>query len=208
MCSGTLTDYIKGKYDGPKFKSEKEILFQATQGVAYLHRLKIVHRDIKPNNILIYLPDGISGKPQIKVADFGISILLKVDQEDFTNSSQSNPSGTRGWIAPEAHDQKRCDFKVDTWALGLIFCYTLSDGKHPFGEDLDKRSSLIKEKGPMLLVRQDLKEPYSQNPEAFKLIQFMLTPDPNKRPLIADIESSPFFLMDPVVVITIILTTI
>lgn len=154
---------------------------------------------MKPNNCLIYIPEGIANEPQMKLADFGISKLLNINQEDFTNSHLSNPSGTRGWMAPGAYNQKRYDFKVDVWALGLLGGYTLSGGNHPYGNDPDKRSVLIKEKKEMTMVKKDLKEPYSDNDEAFELIKTMLTIDPNERPNIADIESSPFFLMHPVI---------
>ncbi len=168
LCSGTLDDYFNGRYHGRKFTSEKEILRQLTQGLAHLHKNNIIHRDLKPTNCLIYIPEGVADKPQMKLADFGISKLLNINQEDLTNSHLSNPSGTRGWMAPEAYNQKRYDFKVDTWALGLLFGYTLSGGKHPYGNDPDKRSVLIKEKKEMMMVKQDLIEPYSDNHEAFE----------------------------------------
>lgn len=122
LCSGTLEDYILGKYDGPKFKNEIDMLLQVTQGLDHLHSLKIVHRDMKPTNLLMSLPKD-SPEPQMKLADFGLSKLLNINQEDFTNSNLINPSGTRGWMAPEAYNQERYDFKVDIWALGLIIGY-------------------------------------------------------------------------------------
>lgn len=53
LCIGTLEEYVKKKYKGTEFKNEREILLQITKGLAYLHKLKIVYQDIKPNNILI-----------------------------------------------------------------------------------------------------------------------------------------------------------
>jgi len=74
LCEGTLANYVKGEYQGPKFKNEREILLQVTQGLAHLHSLGIIHRDIKPNNILIFVPsDGYRAEPRMKLADFGIS---------------------------------------------------------------------------------------------------------------------------------------
>jgi len=160
-----LDAYIKGSYDGPKFKSERQILFQITQGLAHLHGLGIVHRDINPNNILIYVPlssDNRSyakSEPQVKLADFG---RCKIINEDFTNSSTTNPRGTRGWIAPELYHNQRGDFKVDIFALGLIFGYTLSRGnKHPFGDDPHAWAIQIKNGESIKMSRNDLKEPYS-----------------------------------------------
>jgi len=189
-----LEDYVKGKYNGPKFKSEREILFQITQGLAHLHKSDIVHRDIKPNNILIYLPpssDTTESNPQVKLADFGCS---KIMDEDFTNTSTSNPRGTRGWIAPELYHDKRGDSKVDIFALGLIFGYTLSGGQHPFGDDPDQWAILIKNKKPMKMIRNDLKEPFSStNDEGFDLIESMLVINPHERPTAKEITDSFFF---------------
>ena len=193
MCKATLGDYIKGIYRGPKFQNEKEILFQVTQGLAHLHSLNIVHRDIKPQNILIFVPDGHGVEPLVKLADFGISKGLNTDREDFTNTSVMNPSGTRGWMAPEVYQMERCDCKVDIFPLGCIFAYTLSGGKHPFGDDQDKRLLRIKRKEPMLMVKEHLKESYSRDGVAFELIKSMLEMDPYKRPSTENVLNSTFF---------------
>jgi len=155
--------------------------------------LGIVHRDLKPVNILIYIPPSEENEehkpPIIKLADFGISKALNPDKEDFTNTSVTNPNGTRGWMAPEVYELKRFDFKVDVWALGLIFGYTLSGGKHPF-----EPNKPITKRMRMKLVRNDLKEPYSsENNKAFDLIKSMIAMNPKKRPTVQDIVNSLFF---------------
>jgi len=172
--------------------------------LAYLHQLDIVHRDIKPSNILIFVPSSLEGasdaaaesiKPQIKLADFSISKALHVDKKDFTNTSATNPNGTRGWMAPEVYKLERPDSKVDIFPLGCIFAYTLSGGKHPFGDDPDKRSVRIKDGQPMLMVKQDFIEPYSEEDVAFHLIESMLQMDPSKRPTVEKVLDSEFFLI-------------
>jgi len=174
------------------------MLRQITKGLKHLHELEIVHRDIKPTNILIGT-DG--GKPIMKLADLSVSKELQKDRKDFTNTSVTNPSGTRGWMAPEVYEFDRFDFKVDIWALGCIFGYTLTKGnEHPFGEDPGPRLVLIKDKinYKMLMVKEDLKKPYSKDDMAFKLIQSMLAADSSIRPTITSIKNSAFFLFDSV----------
>jgi len=112
---------------------------------------------------------------------------------DLTNTNATHPYGTRGWMAPEVFQLDRPDSKVDIFPLGCIFAYTLSGGKHPFGDDPDKISVLIKQRNPMLLVEEDLREPYSGDGVAFKLIESMLQMDPSKRPTVGNVLDSNFF---------------
>jgi len=94
---------------------------------------------------------------------------------------------------------RRYDFPIDIFPLGCIFGYTLSGGKHPFVEDEHSPIGLIsamvrmKEKMPMLLVQDNLKEPYSSDGSAIKLIQTMVDMDPGKRPTVADVLRADFF---------------
>ena len=194
-----LEHYITGEgYTGPRFKNEKEILFQITQGLTHLHGLNIVHRDLKPVNILVYVPPSGGNEEQhkppiIKLADFDISKTLMPDKEDYTNTSQTNPSGTKGWMAPEVYQSNRFDLKVDIWSLGLIFAYTLSEGKHPFGNHPIERMLRIMRSESMLLSNEDLKEPYCNDGLAFELIKCMLKTEPEDRPTVNEVLNRPFF---------------
>jgi len=194
LCSGTLEEYLNGKYVGPRFLNELEILHQVVQGLAHLHRLGIVHRDIKPTNILIFIPsvggDETINKPLVKLADFSMSKILKIGKNDFTNTSVTNPNGTRGWMAPEVYESNRFAFKVDIFSLGCVFAYILAGRKHPFGDNVNERVLRISRKERMLVAKQDFR-----NGEAFKLIQSMLEMDPSKRPTAVDIlNKCSFFL--------------
>jgi len=92
---------------------------------------------------------------------------------------------------------------MDIFPLGCIFAYTLSGGKHPFGDDPDKRSVRIKDGQSMLMIQQDLIEPYSRDDVAFKLIEAMLQMDPTKRPTVEKVLNSEFFVMFSVRIIII-----
>lgn len=195
MCSGTLQDYIEGRYQGPKFENDKKILYQLTKGLAHLHHMNIIHRDVKPTNILIFLlRSGNFEKPQIKLADFGISNILQTGARKRRNEDITNPRGTRGWMAPEMYHSKHFYLKADIFPLGCVFGYTLTGGKHPFGKDPDKRSVRIMRKdGTMLLVVDDLNTPQSDNRFAFELIATMLNRNPANRPTADEILTNHFF---------------
>jgi len=176
--------------------NKKEILRQVTQGLAHLHSKGIVHRDIKPTNILIFVRNQGSEaeESQIKLADFGISKALNAEREDYTNTSVANPSGTKGWMAPEVYKLNRFDSKVDIFPLGCIFAYTLTGGKHPFGEKNNERIIRITGKQPMILIQDDLKEPY-YSASVLELIKDMLEFEPLNRPTAEDVLRNPFFMI-------------
>ena len=192
LCQGPLEEYIVKKYRGPKFKDEKEILHQLTKGVAYLHGRPIVHRDIKPTTILIYLGDDRSG-PKIKLNIPSIAKIMRTEKEDFTNTSLTNPIGTRGWMAPEMFDSERIDSKVDIFPLGCVFAYALTGGKHPFGDETNERTIRIARKEKMLLTIEDLNRPYGDDLSAFALIQSMLDVESSKRPSAEQVLNHVFF---------------
>lgn len=205
LCQGTLKDYVEGGFEdrGLKFEDEKDAMRQMTHGLAHLHSLVpvIVHRDIKPENILIYLPDGGSSplvsKPQIKLADFGLSRFPKSPETgQLTNTSKNRPSGTKGWRTYELYECDKYDSKADIFPLGCVFSYTITGGKHPFGDDKKARENRIKRKEKMVMVPEDLKVFLNTENDvvaAYKLIQAMVEIEPVKRLTAEQVLQHDFF---------------
>ena len=109
QCSGgSIRDVLNARGSA---LSEEAIAFvcrEAAQGLAYLHGLAKVHRDIKASNILL-TADG-----NVKLADFGVAVQLT-----RTVSKRNTFVGTPHWMAPEIIAESRYDAKVDIWALGI-----------------------------------------------------------------------------------------
>lgn len=91
-------------------------------GLNYLHSKNIIHKDLKPKNILIK-------NDTIKICDFGIS-RKRTDEKTFTKESE-NICGTSGYISPEILNGSKFNEKVDIWALGIIFHQMLTKNIHP-----------------------------------------------------------------------------
>lgn len=122
-----------------------ELMLQVADGMDYLHRKNIVHRDLKSRNILVKTAQGRDPLEDIqyvyaKVADFGLS---KTKESSNTNCSEASNIGTIRWMAPELmmdHDVacgSDCDkveilpFKIDVYSFGMV-CYEILTGKVPF----------------------------------------------------------------------------
>lgn len=96
----------------------KFYIIQVIQAIGYLHSQKIVHRDLKLENILVQ-KDGY-----LKIIDFGLAKML---QEDFTKSY----CGTAEYIAPEMIGGEGYDQMVDWWSVGILI-YEMLFGITPF----------------------------------------------------------------------------
>ncbi|CAK9042241.1 unnamed protein product [Durusdinium trenchii] len=97
-----------------------KLVCQVASALDFLKELAIVHRDVKPGNLLFE-------EDQVKLADFGCACLAPEPLEE--------PMGTPIFWAPEVHQLPRgkgYHFPVDMWALGICFYMMLYQGVHPF----------------------------------------------------------------------------
>ena len=189
LCNGTLHDLVhKDSPIKPNLDELRDVLRQIAKGVYYLHDNDILHRDLKPRNIL-YLIWPLT----LKVADFGCSRSVPDDMTHYTRtvlhsgySQHFRPFGTDGWLAPEVlNGEKHLRPPIDIYPLGLLSAFTLCGGQHPYGEDATARDERIKNKQPMLdVIRQQLME---LGDGCHDLINRMLNPNPNGRSTAAEI---------------------
>ena len=110
-----------------------QLMRELIDGILYLHRMGIVHRDVKPENVLC-----TSKNPpfHVKISDFGLSSICSISELRNNNILMSTVIGTPEFVAPEMARREAYSEKVDIWALGML-CYNLIAGQLPLDESKD-----------------------------------------------------------------------
>lgn len=124
MEGGNLISRITEYYDKPYIDEDMSRYFfrQLLIGIKYMHSKGWVHRDIKPDNILL---SDTTPFPILVISDFGLSKILDND---------NTICGTAGYSAPELlQKNKQYDNKIDSWACGIVL-YAMLSGNMPFHE--------------------------------------------------------------------------
>ena len=145
-----IQEYVQGKTLGDMLGEElprplvERVILQLIEVVAHAHRHRIIHRDIKPNNIIIR-PDGV-----LKLLDFGAAKILKEKEISAT------VTGSRPFMAPE-QIMGESERRSDIWAIGVLM-YLLYTGELPFYSEVEKL--LID-----MILEQEPRPPREENPE-------------------------------------------
>ena len=128
-----------------------DIMIQLTDGLAIAHDSYIIHRDIKPQNIMV-LEDGM-----VKITDFGIAMAINAADLTQTNSVM----GSVHYLPPEQAAGKGSTIKSDIYSLGILF-YEMLAGTMPFRGETAVEIALKHIKEPMPSIRKvDSKVPQS-----------------------------------------------
>ena len=101
---------------------------QSANGLEHASRAGLVHRDIKPGNILVARDGGV------KILDMGLARFFNDDDDNVTKKFEETVLGTADYLAPEqALDSHSVDIRADIYSLGATFFYLLT-GRTPFGD--------------------------------------------------------------------------
>lgn len=177
LCTNTsLNDYLRRK----KRMTEPEAMYylkELIQGLKYLHKHRVIHRDLKLGNL--FLDESM----HLKIGDFGLAAMLSEEGEKKTTIC-----GTPNYIAPEILDGKSGhSFEVDVWSLGVIM-YTMLIGRPPF-ETKDIKSTYRQ----IRHCQYTFPETAPISADAKKVICDILVLDPKKRPSLDRLLAHPWF---------------
>lgn len=204
-----LSDDDPKKYRGP-LPSPIRALLQLAQGMEYIHSKKVIHRDIKPQNVLIV---STQRSVTMKWADFGLSKSMMDSQGNRMVSIWFR--GTEGWVAPEGltllvnEQQDFAGFRgttaSDIFPVGCLFFFYLTGGIHPFGSVTDRFTNIqqgkhvnLNSKNVSTINLPKLRivfkcfiffwwEELDRNNFAYGIIVTMLSNQPEKRPTMSDV---------------------
>ncbi len=124
----TLRDVVAA---GPPLSEERalDLVIDVARALADVHDLGVVHRDVKPSNVLVF-EDATQGRPRAKLCDFGIARRLDVEATVALTSAGAAP-GTPWYMAPEQCRGEPADAQSDVYALGATLFHALV-GEAPY----------------------------------------------------------------------------
>ncbi|MBS4016456.1 MAG: serine/threonine protein kinase [Candidatus Latescibacteria bacterium] len=126
LPGGTLKQLLSGKQ--MHWQDAIRLLLPIARALHYAHQQSIIHRDVKPSNILITQ----SGDPML--TDFGIAKILLDTEDTFDLTGTGIGIGTPEYMSPEQFQGKNVDARTDIYALGVVL-YEMVTGRKPYQAD-------------------------------------------------------------------------
>ena len=130
---------------------------QLMKGLKYLYEINIIHRDIKPKNILL-----TKKKKILKIADFGLAKIIKNEEEELHKTICGSPL----YMAPEITRLYNYTNISDLWSIGLIL-YEMLYGEHPYkkcknqlelNKEIDRKEIKIPENNEMIKISEECRD--------------------------------------------------
>jgi serine/threonine protein kinase len=168
VTGGTLSEYLMGRKALP-LNEALPIIAQLAEALAYAHQQGMLHRDIKPGNILF----SDETHTQVVLTDFGLARLL--DDGDAKLTMTGAMIGTPTYMSPEAVRGEPCDVRADLYSLGVVL-YEMVTGKTPYAAETPY-SMMMKQANEPLPSPRALKPDLPEVVEALLLKALAKAPD-------------------------------
>ena len=153
-----------------------ELSRQLCDGLAHAHANGVVHRDFKPDNVVLEPREGASAVPRI--LDFGLAITSNEDVFDGRLTQHGWVVGTPAYLSPEQARDEEVDHRVDLYSLGVVM-YEMLAGVPPFdGNAMEVAHRNMLEPPPPIRTRNPLA---SVSVELERVVRRLLEKDPDDR---------------------------
>jgi len=170
LSGGDLGNHLQVKNFQFTEKRAAEIMFQIANGLNYLHSYGVLHRDLKPDNIMI---SDNTENATIKIMDFGLSKVLAPHER------VNDGFGTLSFVAPEVLIRQPYNKQIDIWSMGVILYYMLTSCL-PFDDENDSEEVIAK-----MIVFNEVEFPdklfKDRSKELIDIIGQCLIKNPDKR---------------------------
>ncbi len=152
-----VMEYVEGrdlqqivKQDGPlDYRTAADYIRQAAEGLEHAHQAGLIHRDVKPANLLV------DRNNVVKLLDLGLARFTEEDRASLTVAYDENVLGTADYLAPEqAIDSHGVDARADIYSLGCSLYYALT-GHPPFAEGTLPQRLVAHQKSPPPSIFKD-----------------------------------------------------
>ncbi|MQM15734.1 hypothetical protein Taro_048685 [Colocasia esculenta] len=186
ICNGSLDKHLSDC--SPKVLSWRErikIALGAATGLKYLHQNNIIHRDVRPNNILI------THNYQALIGDFG----LAKTRHDLPDYSEKNILGAFGYLAPEYAENGSATTKTDVYSFGITLLELITGhGRGHVGWAMP----LLRERRYPALIDEKIQDSYDVH-QLFWMVSVAercLSKEPDKRPSMKEVMNAMQCIMD------------
>jgi serine/threonine protein kinase len=180
LLNGVDLSQLIGRTE-PNVADACELVRQAALALEHAHQNGLVHRDVKPSNLMLVKSHHPNEQPTVKLLDLGMALLFEPDQAS-ASSAAGTVIGTVGFLAPEQlRNAAAVDHRADIYSLGATF-YKLLTGLSPLdaqgtGPLVARIQAIAAGRIPSIaIVRNDLPK------KLIRLIDRMLANDPAQRP--------------------------
>ena len=166
-----------------------ELARQIAGALAYAHARGVIHRDVKPQNIMV-TPDG-----QAKVLDFGLAMFVRPNRDEALGGEDPGQTlnlggvvGTPAYMSPEQARGEELDFRSDIFSFGVVL-YEMLSGRNPFLRDtVEETVRAVREETPRPFSKSPAGEPYPLEDIALQC----LAKERERRPESADLLADEF----------------